>query len=198
MYRFLESIQLNDGKFKRLTYHQARMDYVLKKKLGNKTSISLEEFLSKSSFPTEGIFKCRLIYEYEVMSVEFQQYEMRNVETLQLVETDMESSFFKSENREKLNQAFSQRGNCDDVILVKDGFLTDTSYCNIALYDGQNWITPRNPLIYGANRAELLENKTIIEGDIRMEDLKNYKKIRLFNAMIEFGDLEIGIENIAY
>ncbi len=197
MYKFLESIQLNDGKFKRLLYHQARVNCVFETYFRDKTSINLEEFLSKYQSPTRGVFKCRLIYDYNVQSVEFQQYTMRNIETLQLVETDMESAFYKSENREKLNQAFSQRGNCDDVILVKEGLLTDASYCNIALYNGDKWITPRIPLIYGVNRTELLENKIINEGDIRVDDLKNYSIIRLFNAMIEFGELEIRIENIA-
>ncbi|HRZ96761.1 MAG TPA: aminotransferase class IV [Paludibacter sp.] len=198
MCRFLESIQLNDGEFKRLSYHQARMDYVQKTYFPDTPAISLQEFLSKSNFPVQGLFKCRIGFTNEIQSIEFQPYIMRTIETLKLVEIDLKSTFFKSENREKLNDAFLQKGICDDVLLVKEDFLTDTSYCNIALFDGENWITPRNPLIYGVNRAELLENKIIAEGDVRVDDLNNYSKIRLFNAMIEFGDLEIEMKNIIF
>jgi len=174
------------------------MDYVQKTYFPDTPAISLQEFLSKSNFPVQGLFKCRIGFTNEIQSIEFQPYIMRTIETLKLVEIDLKSTFFKSENREKLNDAFLQKGICDDVLLVKEDFLTDTSYCNIALFDGENWITPRNPLIYGVNRAELLENKIIAEGDVRVDDLNNYSKIRLFNAMIEFGDLEIEMKNIIF
>jgi len=198
MYRFLESIQLNNGEFKRLSYHQARVDYVLKTYFPDKPAISLQEFLSKLNFPIHGLFKCRIVFTNEIQSIEFQPYIMRTIETLKLVEIDLKSTFFKSENREKLNEAFLQKGNCDDVLLVKEDFLTDTSYCNIALYNGENWITPRKPIIYGVNRAELVEKNVIIEGNIKVSDLKDYSSIRLFNAMIEFGDLEIEMKNIVF
>ncbi len=198
MYRFLESIQLKDGQFIRLSYHQARVDYVFKNYFPDRSAISLEEILSKSSLPSEGLFKCRIVFDNEIQSIEFQPYIMRKIETLRLVETDRKSTYFKSENRDKLNEAFLKRGDCDDVILVRDGFLTDASYHNIALYDNENWITPRKPLIFGTNRSKLLENKIIAEGDIKVDDLKSYSKIRLFNAMIEFGNLEIGVENITF
>ncbi|HEY6915657.1 MAG TPA: aminotransferase class IV, partial [Paludibacter sp.] len=79
---------------------------------------------------------------------------------------------------------------------VKNGLLTDTSYCNIALYDGQNWFTPRVPLLYGVNRAELLLEEKLIEKDIAVEELKSYEKIALFNAMIEFGEVVLDIDKI--
>ncbi|MDO9153864.1 MAG: aminotransferase class IV [Paludibacter sp.] len=196
MSRFLESIQLKAGEFKRLPFHQARVDYVMKTYFPNQSGINLTEILSKSSFPNVGLYKCRIVFDAEIQLLEFSAYKMRNIKSLKLVETDLESMPFKSEDREKLNEAFSKRENCDDVILIKNGLLTDTSYANIGLYDGENWITPRTPLVYGVNRAELIEKKKIIEKDIRVSDLKDYSKIRLFNAMIEFGALELGVEDI--
>lgn len=88
------------------------------------------------------------------------------------------------------------RKNFDEVLLVKNGLLTDTVICNIAVFDGFNWLTPTTPLIYGVNRAQLLEDGKIIEKDIRLNELENFSRIRLFNAMIEFGKIELKISDI--
>jgi len=106
-----------------------------------------------------------------------------------LVETDLESHDFKLEDRTGFNDAFAKRGDCDDVLLVKEGLLTDTSFSNIALFDGEKWVTPRLPLLYGTNRDELLNTGKLTEKDISVLELKKYKQIALFNAIIEFGEI---------
>lgn len=79
---------------------------------------------------------------------------------------------------------------------MRDGLLTDTSICNIALWDGTSWITPARPLLRGTARARLLDNGLIKSGDIRPEELPGYERIRLFNAMIGFGEVEFPVFNI--
>ena len=189
MYRFLETIQLNHGQFKRLLYHQARMNEVRNQFFPNNDSINLTGYLNKTDFPCDGLLKCRIVYDSEIRLVEFIPYSKREIHTLKLINIDIESYPYKPENRTGYNLAFEQRADCDDVIIVRNGLLTDSSYCNIALFDGKSWITPLTPLIYGVNRAELLVNKKIQENDISVDDLKNYTQIALFNAMIEFGEI---------
>lgn len=189
MYRFIESIQLNQGQFKRLDFHQARMNEVRKLFFPSKDSINLTGYLNNTDFPCDGLLKCRIVYDSEIRLVEFIPYSKREIHTLKLVNSDIESYPYKPENRTGYNLAFEQRANCDDVIIVRNGLLTDSSYCNIALFDGNCWVTPRTPLIHGVNRAELLVNKKIQEKDISVDDLKNYTQIALFNAMIEFGEI---------
>jgi 4-amino-4-deoxychorismate lyase len=75
-------------------------------------------------------------------------------------------------------------------MIFKNGFLTDTSIANIAIFDGDNWLTPKKPLLEGTTRNRLLENKDIIESNIDLNMLKNAKKIALMNAMIDFDILE--------
>ncbi len=198
MCRFIESIQLKDGDFKRLIFHQARIDYVFEKFFSGHPSIHLASLFNEIVYPSVGLIKCRIIFDKDYHEVDFQQYKIREIRSLKIVETDMESMPYKSENRKKLIDAFEKRGNCDDVLLVKNGLLTDTSYTNVALYDGTNWMTPRKPLIYGVNRAELLEKNIILEKDILLNELGNYKKIRLFNAMIEFGEIELEMDSIFF
>jgi 4-amino-4-deoxychorismate lyase len=156
--------------------------------------INVFENLHQSAIPQNGIFKCRLVYSQDVHLLEFVPYERREIRTLKLVETDLESFDYKNEDRTGLNAAFAKRDGCDDVLLIKNGLLTDTSYCNIAISDGKNWFTPRIPLLYGVNRAELLSNVKLVEKDISVGDLKNYRQIALFNAMIEFGELVLDVD----
>lgn len=54
-----------------------------------------------------------------------------------------------------------------------------------------NWLTPKHPLLLGTKRAYLLDKDIIKEADITVDDLMKAKKIRLFNAMIEFGEREV-------
>jgi 4-amino-4-deoxychorismate lyase len=46
-------------------------------------------------------------------------------------------------------------------------------------------------LLAGTKREFLLAQGAITEKDLTPEDLKNSEKTRLFNAMIDFGEIEI-------
>ena len=74
--------------------------------------------------------------------------------------------------------------------------MLNAAICNIALFDGSNWATPRTPLIYGTNRAYLLEKGFVVEKDIFASHLANYQKITLFNALIDFQEIIIDIDSI--
>ncbi len=196
MCRFVESIKLNDGNFYRLDLHQARVRKAFEKYYPDEEVLNITDTLSQYSFPQEGIFKCRIVFDSDVQSVEFAPYTRREIRSLQLVETELESFEYKLEDRSEMNAAFALRGDCDDVLLVRNGLLTDTSYANIALFDGKRWFTPKVPLLYGVNRADLLRQGKMNEKDINVSDLQNYKQITIFNAMIEFGEIVLNIEAI--
>lgn len=52
------------------------------------------------------------------------------------------------------------------------------------------------PLLAGTKRASLLDKGEIVADDIRPDDLPVYSRIRLFNAMIEFGEIEFPVDRI--
>lgn len=194
MFQFLESIKLKDGEFLRLKYHQQRVDKAFQLFAPNAHVLDLEACLSSLTLPGQGVYKCRVIYGSIKHQVELIPYQLRPVQTLKLIETNIASTVYKPSERSEIEALFSLRGECDDVLLIKDGLLTDSSYCNIALYNGQEWISPRVPLVYGTQRAELIERQRIIEQDIPAESIQHYQQIRLFNAMIEFGELAIDLK----
>ena len=59
-------------------------------------------------------------------------------------------------------------------------------------------MTPIHPLLPGTKRAALLDKGMIQKADITLEDLRNANKVSLFNAMIDFGEIEIAIENVHF
>ena len=79
------------------------------------------------------------------------------------------------------------------IVYGKDGYLTDTSIANIALYDGHTWFTPAHPLLRGTKRAELLNKQFIVEKDIAQVHLNDYSHIMLFNAMIDWERIVLPI-----
>lgn len=144
-------------------------------------------------------YKARVVYgEQGIEAVEYAPYSMRNINSLQVVEDDMIVYDYKSTDRSHINALVAQKGECDEIIIVKHGLLTDTSFTNLAIFDGKQWITPRHPLLPGTKRAALLDKGIIREADITLEDLRNANKISLFNAMVEFGEMEIAIENVHF
>lgn len=192
MCRFLESIKLKDGVFFRLDYHQNRVNECFQQFFPGLEAPDLVAFLHQQEVPKIGLYKCRVLYnEQGFRRPEITPYQMRNIKSLKLVETTLEPMAYKSTDRSVYEQLVAQRDTCDDVLLVRNGLLTDTSYANVALYDGEQWVTPRLPVLYGTNRAFLIEKSMIVEQDVKAEELHLYQKIRLFNAMIEFGEVEV-------
>lgn len=191
MSRFIESIKLQDGQFYRLPFHQARVAEVFKTFFPNNKQIKLLELLESENIPLKGIFKCRVVFDSKIQLIEFVPYTPPKINSLMLVDTHIEPTRYKSENREKINKAFSKKQNCDDIIMLNNGCFSDASYMNIALWNGENWCTPAQPIIYGTQRAALLKSGKIIEENITKENFPAFKSIRLFNAMIEFGEIEL-------
>ena len=81
---------------------------------------------------------------------------------------------------------FLKKEDCDEIIIIKNSIVTDTSIANIAIFDGNIWLTSKNCLLKGTTRNRLLEDKFLVEKDITINMLKKASKIALMNAMIDF------------
>jgi len=179
---FLETIKCVDGKIFHLEYHQKRYESVLKS-LGINDFKNLKEYLNP---PTSGLYRCRLVYDEKNISVTYHKYKKREIKSLKLVYDDKINYSKKSTNRDELNNLFEKREECDEVLIVKNSLITDTTIANVAFYKDGLWYTPKEPLLEGTTRARLLDEGKIIEKDIRVNDLKNYSKLALMNAMLDF------------
>ncbi|MEG0647308.1 MAG: aminotransferase class IV, partial [Bacteroides sp.] len=102
---------------------------------------------------------------------------------------------YKSTDREALNQLYEQRNTKDDVLIIKNGYITDTSIANVALFDGTHWFTPKHPLLKGTQRAQLLQKGIIQEKEIMLEELFSFSQMTIFNAMIPFQSLVLDVNS---
>ncbi len=81
----------------------------------------------------------------------------------------------------------------DDVIIVNlEGRVTESCFANIAIYKGEDLITPplTDGLLNGTFRSMLLEKKIITETPISLEDLQNAKQAYLLNSVRGWMKLE--------
>ena len=185
--RFLETIKIVDGEIFNLEYHQKRYEGVLEA-LGVKEIQNLTEYINP---PAWGLYRCRLVYDTDDIEVTFHEYKKRDITTLKLIfENEIEYTH-KSTSREKIDALFQMREEGDDILIIKDLLVTDTSIANIAFEtSGGEWITPKNPLLKGTTRARLLDEGKLKEADIRVHELRSFTKVALLNAMIDFDVLD--------
>lgn len=190
MCRFIETIRVENGKARNLPYHEQRLNGTRAHFWPGSPVVQLAECLP--AVPANGIQKLRIVYGADgIEEATCTPYTLRPVRSLALMQADDMDYAYKSTDRTALNRLFARRGPYDDILIVRRHLLTDTSIANIALFDGKHWHTPRYPLLKGTKRAKLLDKGILTEKDIRTEDLPSYSTIRLFNAMIDWGELEL-------
>ena len=202
MCRLLETIRYENGRFYNLKYHRQRMSHARKMLFHLSDETDLDKILlkaAKEQFPDEsnGLFKCRVIYDSRILEIRFLPCVLPQIRSLRLVKSDDIDYTFKYENRSSLNRLFALRGAADDILIVKNGLITDTSFCNVLFFNEKQWLTPEQPLLKGTRRAALLEQEQVETAVIRADDLHHFTKVRLINAIIRFDDrLDIAMERI--
>lgn len=197
MCRLLETIQVRDGHLVNGFWHNRRFNASRKELFGIESPADLTSLIGIPDTCQHGIFRCRIVYDKTISSVEFLPYRYRKIKSLQLVESGPLDYHLKYAGRGPLESLFAQRGDCDDIIIVINGCLTDSFAANLVFWNGIEWHTPDTPLLPGTQRAQLLERGEIRERRITTENLRDYPKAGLINA---FCDLEtmpvIDIDNI--
>lgn len=187
-----ETIKVVNKKFQHVSFHNERMNRSRHELFGCKDELNLTELIEIPTDITSEIYKCKVIYSDKIKDVEFRKYTPRNIEKLHLVKNDEIDYSYKYLDRKQLDDLM--RENCkdesEDILIIKDGRITDTSYSNITLFDGKEWHSPKFPLLKGTKRAKLIYDKRIVEKDIMAYDMKNYEQILLINAMLEFDPRE--------
>ncbi|MFM8913812.1 MAG: aminotransferase class IV [Flammeovirgaceae bacterium] len=196
MLQFIESIKLLDGEYHNLPLHDERRYHTLVKVTGMKPKETLSQLLDLTLRPLKGLYKCRVIYNEDACQVEHVPYAMKRFDSLKVVSNDSIDYSFKFENRTDLNEIFQQRGACDEVVIVRNGWVTDASYANLLFKFGNDWITPTTCLLNGVMRQRLLADGKIKEDEIRVNDLSKFESVKLINAMLVMDGNEVPVNKI--
>ncbi len=186
--QLLETIKIHNRQIKNIAWHNQRFNRTRFELFGIKEPLALENIIQIPDDLSNEVYKCRIIYSEEIEKVEFEKYTPKNINSLKVVEYNEIDYSYKYYKRDKINELFQQRGNCDDILIVKNGLVTDTSFANVVFWDWEKWITPAQPLLAGTARARLLYSKEIFEAEIKADDIQKYTKARIINAMNELND----------
>jgi len=186
MYHLIESIKLQFRELQNIEWHNKRFNETRNQLFGIDEVIDLQQVIQIPDSLTDAVYKCRILYNKGIDSIEFQPYSPKTVKTLQLVFDDEIDYSYKYENRQAFDRLLALKGQADEIIIVKNGHIADSSYSNIVLFDGQKWITPDTFLLNGTQRQRLLAEGLITEASITPSDLKNFTAAKPINAMLDF------------
>mgnify|MGYP001590031035 CR=1 FL=1 len=192
----LETIKIENGKPCNLCFHNLRFNNSRKELFGCRDFLKLENIIKVPSEFNNGLYKCRLIYSDTVKKLEFLPYHKRKIKSLKVVVCDNIEYNYKYENRECLNELLELKQNCDDILIVKNKKITDTSFSNVVFSDGKKWITPSTPLLKGTKREKLLSDGKIVQDEIKVNDLKYFQKAALINSMLDLEDNILKIKSV--
>lgn len=186
MSRFIETILAENGAHEPLEYHQERVDKTLRDWRAS-CRLDLGAAIDSVALPPSGTTKIRVEYGLNGLEcIQVSEYRMKRIESISLVHIGDHDYRYKYADREWIYSLLADSG-CDEIAMVKDGFLTDASIANLAFFDGRRWLTPDTPLLAGTRRRSLLETGIIREARIRPADMTGFSKLKLVNAMIPWN-----------
>ena len=183
MCQLFETIKITGGKAENLEFHEQRVKRSSMAVFGQPLAGGISGLIQCPAGLSQGIVKCRVTYSHRILSVTYEPYTPRLVRSLQLVWDDSIEYSHKFADRSHLEHLKSGI-TADEILIVKNGLLTDTSFSNIIFSDGSSWFTPARPLLEGTKRAQLLEAGLLKTMDIRPDDLSRFREARLINAML--------------
>lgn len=195
MCQLFETIKIIGGEPCNLSLHDERMNRSRRKLFGNNDLLKLSDFITVPDDAKDRITRCRVIYAISINSIEFSPYIRSNIKTLKIVDAGTLVYDYKYLDRSRLT-ALIDKSAADDILIMRDGCVTDASFANIVFTDGQYWITPDTPLLNGTMRELLLRKGVIKTERITIDDLSIYTHFRLINSMLGFDAPLLPVSNI--
>ena len=187
MFPLFESICVENYQIKLSEFHQKRMDNSYLKLFNVKNKWSIKKIFESLKIESNQKYKLRINYSQSKYSISLNKYFKKKISSLQCLELNDYSYDLKYTDRSIIDKNYKLKSLSDDILIIKNGFVTDSSYCNIVFFDGLSWVTPKFPLLKGVQRNFLLKNKKIFKKKIKVSDISKYKSFVLINSMTEFN-----------
>jgi 4-amino-4-deoxychorismate lyase len=197
MCRLFETIKIVEGEPQNISLHDERLNRSRRILYGLDDLLRLSEYIRVPDQYNKGMARCRVVYGEAFSSIEFSSYSPAGIQTLRLVESDKLIYDHKYLDRSCL-AALIDKAAADDILIVRNGCITDASYANIVFTDGRRHVTPDTPLLPGTMRDLLLRNEVIREERITVDDLPKFTHFRLINAMLGFDAPWLPLKNLIY
>jgi 4-amino-4-deoxychorismate lyase len=190
MSQFIESIKVEDQEIYLLEFHQKRVDQTFAH-FGKEGSIDIAKIYKHLEHDEDGLFKLRIIYDLDKkVRTQMIPYAIPEIEDFQLVENNSFDYSFKFEDRKELEK-MKMKSKAEEIIIVKNNHITDTSFTNLLFLKGKDWFTPTSYLLNGVQRQNLLKHKKIKETEVTLQNIKQFSHFQLINALNDFDDMFI-------
>ncbi len=187
MSQFIESIKIEDREISLLEFHQKRVDQTFAH-FGKEGSLDLANIYRSLESDGDGLFKLRIVYDLDKkIRTQLIPYALPEIHSFQLVENNSYDYSFKFEDRKELER-MKMKARAEEIIIVKNNHITDTSYSNLLFKKGKEWFTPVSYLLNGVQRQHLLKQKKVKEAEITLQNLKSFSHFQIINAMNGFNE----------
>lgn len=183
---FSEVIKLKDGIFNNLNYHQKRVDNTLKSFKQPPIDLSIIKNMIPE-YAHNGIYKCKILYSNAIEKIDFMPYTFRKIDTLEIIIDNNIDYSYKYADRSYIDKLV-KKSSCDDIIIIKNGYVTDSSCSNLVFRLKDELVTPKHYLLPGTKRQSLIDNGKIKTKKINLEDIFKYDSVYFINAMIDLED----------
>jgi 4-amino-4-deoxychorismate lyase len=149
---------------------------------------SLAVELEKVPIKLPGRVRLRIEYDTKgLFEIGLFPYMRKQIDDLRIVHISPPDYRYKYADRAWIN-ALVEKSDADEILMIRDGNVTDTSIANVTFYDGSTWLTPKEPLLMGTERSRLLNMGVIKESVITIRDISSFSGFRLINAMLPWED----------
>lgn len=185
MKRFIESIRIVNTKPVNISLHNERVSKTALHHYGTDLNLPIDKILKENDISVNTLYKLRIVYSNKLESYSIEPYLQKELRVLRAVTNDNIEYSFKYEDRAALDALYSKRGDCDDVLIIRRGIVTDTSYGNVLYSDGEKLYTPANPLLKGTKREQLLRDGKIIERDLPADRIRDFLQWYVINSMLD-------------
>ena len=195
---FIEVIKVENGVFVNPQPHIERIFSTTQHFFSKPLSVELNNNIIPAHLHAVDIVKCRIVYGSEIVSIDFEPYKVRTINSLSLAEHNTIDYTYKYHNRDDINKLRALHSESDDILIIKNTLVTDTSFTNVVFKDHTgNLHTPKDTLLAGTKRRQLIEAGIIHEKEILVNDIQLYAGVYLINAMIDIKDnVFVGVDAI--
>lgn len=193
---FIESIKILNGRCYNLHAHEKRMHQVMEEVFNSSKRFRIKEHIQLPSELMQGLVKARITYSHNILNIEYQSYMIRSIQSAKLVYNNDISYPYKSADRTALLALYEQREACDEIIIIKNGLVTDALNYNLVFQKGNQYYTPKIPLLQGTRRSLLLKKGILNMKNIDVASIEQYDSVHFINAMTHLKQCHMMIKDI--
>ena len=117
--QLLETIYLENGQCQNIDYHNQRFNETRRAVFVNLQEKNLSDLIKIPEEYKKGNFRCRVIYENEIESINFVEYTQKAIKKLKLIDIGDWDYSHKYADRSFLTQLLQKNPDVDEVMMIK-------------------------------------------------------------------------------